>query len=124
MWCDSFSVTLLIVGVSNYAGERSAISRGNFALPSMNSYRARVTISCPDRGETAGKLVLLPQSLQELLDIGSRKFGCKFTKITTVEGAEVEDIDLIRDGDHLVLVPDNPSNALPKGTEVDSRGKD
>ncbi|KAK4768960.1 hypothetical protein SAY86_027110 [Trapa natans] len=92
-------------------GDRNSISRGNCALQNMNTYRPRVTISCPGKGETGGKLVLLPRSLQELLQIGSSKFGCEFTKITTIEGAEVEDIDLIRDGDHLVLIAKDPSNA-------------
>ncbi|KAK4793241.1 hypothetical protein SAY86_023676 [Trapa natans] len=91
-------------------GGRSSISRSNFAPPNMNTYRARVTISCPDKGETASKLVLLPQSLQDLLQVGSSKFGCKFAKITTLEGAEVDDIDLIRDGDHLLLIANDPTN--------------
>lgn len=98
-------------------------SRGNFAHSIVNSYRARVVISCPDIGETAGKLVQLPQSVQELLQIGSKKFGYEFTKVTTVEGAEVEDIDLVRDGDHLILVADNSGRAQSIGVE-ESRGED
>lgn len=67
------------------------------------SYPARVTISCPEKGEVEGKLILLPKSLQELLDIGAKKFGFFPTRILTKEGAEIEDLELIRDGDHLVL---------------------
>lgn len=62
-----------------------------------------MTLSCPEKGEVAGKLVLLPQSLQELLDIGAKKFGFSPTKVLTKEGAEIEDIEVVRDGDHLVL---------------------
>ncbi|KAJ9167773.1 hypothetical protein P3X46_019369 [Hevea brasiliensis] len=72
-------------------------------FPTM-SYPARVTISCPEKGEVDGKLILLPKSLQELLDIGAKKFGFFPTKILSKEGAEIEDLELIRDGDHLVLV--------------------
>lgn len=73
----------------------------------MSSYLARVTLSCPEKGEVAGKLVLLPDSLQELLDIGAKKFGFLPNKVLTKEGSQVEDIEIIRDGDHLVLVSDD-----------------
>ncbi|KAK7352736.1 hypothetical protein VNO80_18164 [Phaseolus coccineus] len=67
----------------------------------------RVIISCPEKGEHAGKLVLLPKSLEELLDIGASKFAISPTKILTTEGAEVDHINLIRDGDHLVIAGDD-----------------
>ncbi|XP_072992094.1 potassium channel AKT1-like isoform X2 [Typha latifolia] len=70
-------------------------------------HRSRVTISCPEKGNTAGKLVLLPESLKELLDIGAKKFGCLPTKVLTKDGAEIDDVNLLRDGDHLVLVSDD-----------------
>lgn len=72
----------------------------------MNRYPPRVTLSCPEKGEAGGKLVFLPESLAELIDIGAKKFGFRPTKLLTKEGAEVEDIELVRDGDHLVLVGD------------------
>lgn len=65
-----------------------------------------MTLSCPEKGEVAGKLVPLPKSLQELVELGAKKFGFPATKIVTKEGAEIEDIELIRDGDQLVLVSD------------------
>ncbi|KAG8381895.1 hypothetical protein BUALT_Bualt05G0020400 [Buddleja alternifolia] len=63
--------------------------------------RDRVIISC--HGDEAGRLVFLPGSLQELLDLGYQKFGFYPTKILTKEGALIEDFDMIRDGDHLFL---------------------
>ncbi|XWS17181.1 hypothetical protein CRYUN_Cryun33cG0046100 [Craigia yunnanensis] len=68
---------------------------------------ARVVISCPGKGETTGKLVLLPGSFQELLDIGAKKFGIFAAKVVSKEGAEIDDIEVIRDGDHLVFVSDS-----------------
>lgn len=68
-----------------------------------------MTISCPEKGEVAGKLVMLPKSLQELLNAAAQKFGFSPTKILTKEGAEIDDIDLIRDGDHLILISDSAS---------------
>ncbi|KAL5228796.1 hypothetical protein ABZP36_017061 [Zizania latifolia] len=67
----------------------------------------RVTISCPEKENTAGKLVLLPQTLNKLLELGAKKFDFVSTKVLTVEGAEVDEVELIRDGDHLVLVSDD-----------------
>ncbi|TQD90503.1 hypothetical protein C1H46_023941 [Malus baccata] len=65
---------------------------------------ARVTISCPEKGEVKGKLVLLPQSYEELLEMGAKKFGFSPAKIVSKDGAGIDDIDVIRDGDHLVFV--------------------
>ncbi|KAK7351402.1 hypothetical protein VNO77_10833 [Canavalia gladiata] len=63
----------------------------------------RVTLSCLEKGEHVGKLVLVPNSIQELLDIGAKKFGISATKVLTTDGAEIDDINLIRDGDHIVI---------------------
>ncbi|KAL6215152.1 hypothetical protein ACLB2K_014583 [Fragaria x ananassa] len=73
---------------------------------SKSKYPARVTISCQEKSGTSSKLVVLPESLEQLLEIGAKKFQFCPTKVLTKEGAEVEDIELVRDGDHLVLVGD------------------
>lgn len=65
---------------------------------------ARVIISCPEKGEVSGKLVRLPGSFKELLELGTLKFGISDPKVRTKEGAGVDDIDVIRDGDHLTFV--------------------
>ncbi|KAL3566165.1 hypothetical protein D5086_031580 [Populus alba] len=104
---DNFHNSL--VGMMSVAstGENDIISSpARFTGFASLNCRARVTLSCPDKGEVAGKIVALPHSLQELLDIGSKKFGCNASKILTKEGAEIEDIEVLRDGDHLVLVSD------------------
>ncbi|KAL5716030.1 hypothetical protein ACHQM5_017770 [Ranunculus cassubicifolius] len=52
-----------------------------------------------------GKLIALPDSLQELLRIADNKFGgYNPTKIVNGENAEIDDISIIRDGDHLFLL--------------------
>uniref|UniRef100_A0A0D9V4Z9 Potassium channel n=1 Tax=Leersia perrieri TaxID=77586 RepID=A0A0D9V4Z9_9ORYZ len=48
-----------------------------------------------------GKLILLPDSLQELMKLSENKFGKAASGVLTVEGAEIEDIEVVRDGDHL-----------------------
>lgn len=51
--------------------------------------------------------MLLPGSLQELLDLGYQKFGFYPTEILTKDGALIEALAVIRDGDHLVLANDD-----------------
>ncbi|XP_050283173.1 potassium channel AKT1-like [Quercus robur] len=68
------------------------------------SKASRVTISCPEKEQASGKLVLLPGSFQELLDIAAKKFGILPSKVLSKDGAEIDDIEAIRDGDHLIFV--------------------
>jgi potassium channel len=51
----------------------------------------------------AGKLVFLPGSMRELRRVAEAKLGEVVTTVLTVDGAEVEDIDVLRDGDHLFV---------------------
>nr|KYP36572.1 Potassium channel AKT1 [Cajanus cajan] len=81
---------------------RQTYESSNISKVNVNE-SIRVTISCPEKGEHARKLVLLPKSLEELLDIGARKFDISVTKIVTADRAEVDDLNLIRDGDHLII---------------------
>ncbi|CAM0881894.1 unnamed protein product [Alopecurus aequalis] len=89
------------------------LSRG-LAATGAPSYRQdhqkpliRVIISCPEKGNTAGKLVVLPRTMQDLLQLGAKKFDMMPTKVLTIEGAEVDEVELIRDGDRLVLASDD-----------------
>ncbi|TVU27554.1 hypothetical protein EJB05_25575, partial [Eragrostis curvula] len=51
----------------------------------------------------AGKLVRLPDTLQELMRVAAAMFGTAARTVLTVDGAEVDDIRALRDGDHLFL---------------------
>ncbi|GFY96936.1 shaker pollen inward K+ channel [Actinidia rufa] len=64
-----------------------------------------------EKGVAGGRLTLLPDSLQELLDIGAQKFGVSPTIVLTIDGALIEDIALIRDGDHIILASDGDLRA-------------
>ncbi|KAL4589734.1 hypothetical protein LXL04_002643 [Taraxacum kok-saghyz] len=66
----------------------------------------RVIVTCPIKGDDQGKLVLLPQTFEGLLDIGVQKFGFLPSRVLNKQGAEIDEIELIRDGDHLVFVGD------------------
>ncbi|KFK41169.1 hypothetical protein AALP_AA2G094700 [Arabis alpina] len=69
----------------------------------------RVTISCPEKDEVTEKLVLLPGSFKELLELGSNKFGIVATKVMSKDNnnAEIDGVDVIRDGDHLIFATDS-----------------
>ncbi|XP_020587798.1 potassium channel AKT6-like [Phalaenopsis equestris] len=55
--------------------------------------------------ENFGKLILLPKSINELLIIGGQKFkGFKPTKVVNKQNAEIDDVNAVRDGDHVYLI--------------------
>ncbi|OMO70282.1 hypothetical protein CCACVL1_19022 [Corchorus capsularis] len=57
------------------------------------------------------KLILLPDSIEELLTMAGQKFGgYTFTKVVNAENAEIDDIHIIRDGDNLFLLQDEGEN--------------
>ncbi|KAK1641544.1 hypothetical protein QYE76_059349 [Lolium multiflorum] len=67
----------------------------------------RVTISCPEqRGGERRLLLFVPETMQQLLELGGNRFGFEPTRVVTGDGAEVEDVRLVRDGDYLLLVSD------------------
>ncbi|XP_058196146.1 potassium channel KAT3-like [Rhododendron vialii] len=52
-----------------------------------------------------GKLIILPDSLEELLRIAGEKFGDhSLTKVVNAENAEIDDLSVVRDGDTLFLL--------------------
>ncbi|GER35981.1 potassium channel [Striga asiatica] len=86
-------------------GMMSAVggSAGEFGVAENGKYVARVTVSCPEKGDSAGKLVVLPGSFRELMEIGERKYGVSGGSVLREDGAVIDDIELIRDGDRLVF---------------------
>ncbi|CAN4080198.1 unnamed protein product [Withania somnifera] len=52
-----------------------------------------------------GKLIILPDSLEELYRVAGQRFGgYDFKRAVNAENAEIDDIDVIRDGDHLFFL--------------------
>ncbi|CAA0842083.1 Potassium channel AKT1 [Striga hermonthica] len=76
---------------------------GEFGVVENGKNAARVIVSCPEKGDNAGKLVVLPGSFRELMEIGERKYGLSGGTVFRGDGAVVDDIELIRDGDRLVF---------------------
>jgi hypothetical protein len=90
----------------------SHVSRheGGGGVPSRRERhaRVRVTISCPEQGGSGArrKLVFMPETVAQLVELGGSTFGFAPTRAVTTDGAEVDDPRLVRDGDHLLLVTD------------------
>ncbi|KAL5559284.1 hypothetical protein UlMin_035495 [Ulmus minor] len=111
--CNFRNSLIGMMSAANFDETETVGGRGSFASSrNMNHYQARVTLSCPEKGEVAGKLVHLPESLEEILEIGGKKFNFVPTKVFTKEGAEIEDIELVRDGDYLVLASDGGNEIM------------
>ncbi|KAJ4976161.1 hypothetical protein NE237_001267 [Protea cynaroides] len=103
---DNFHNSLFGIMSAAHASERAKISpTGHASCTKTSEYcPARVTISYHGVGDVNRKLVHLPDSFPKLLGICTQKFGFRPTKILSRDGAEIDEIEVIRDGDHLVLV--------------------
>uniref|UniRef100_A0A151UI66 Potassium channel n=1 Tax=Cajanus cajan TaxID=3821 RepID=A0A151UI66_CAJCA len=90
-----------------YTNTYSSTSNHRTERETERFFKKRVTIHFHGKHKTTmqeqhGKLIILPDSLEELLHIAGEKFGVsKPTKVITRENAEIDDISVIRDGDHL-----------------------
>ncbi|XP_071705090.1 potassium channel KAT3-like [Rutidosis leptorrhynchoides] len=56
-----------------------------------------------DKRKDTGKLVQLPESVTELLDLTEMKLGKRGSVILMKDGSQVEDIDVLRENDHLFI---------------------
>ncbi|KAI6705856.1 hypothetical protein NL676_008818 [Syzygium grande] len=76
------------------------------------STKKRVTIHMPvpKYGSSSlrqpAKLIVLPDSMEDLLKVAGEKFGCdhRSAKLVNAENAEIDDIEVIRDHDHLFFL--------------------
>ena len=50
--------------------------------------------------------MFVPETMLQLLELGGNKFGFATTRVITSDDAEIDDVRLVRDGDHLLLVSD------------------
>lgn len=70
----------------------------------------------PEPPMKSPKLMLLPVSWEELIKVASHRFGFVPVKILSQDGAEIEEIDVVRDGDHLYIVGEEELNTLKQRT--------
>ncbi|XP_057787651.1 potassium channel AKT1-like isoform X2 [Salvia miltiorrhiza] len=72
-------------------------------LSSVEEAPARITVTCPEKGDVGGKLVVRPGSLEELKEMGAKRYGASFVRVLGKGGAEIDDIQVVRDGDRLAF---------------------
>ncbi|XP_074281035.1 potassium channel AKT1-like [Silene latifolia] len=83
------------------------VDQGNYPRQVVAS---RVIVSGLQEGVLVRKLIVLPNSYEDLLDVIANKFGFYPTQIQTECGAVIDSIEVIRDGDHLVLTKDSTND--------------
>ncbi|KAG5407559.1 hypothetical protein IGI04_013678 [Brassica rapa subsp. trilocularis] len=54
-------------------------------------------------GDSNGRLIILPDSLPLLFDLAEKKLGKRGSTIVMVDGAHVEQLDVLRENDHLYI---------------------
>ncbi|XP_061950579.1 potassium channel KAT3 isoform X2 [Populus nigra] len=54
-------------------------------------------------GDTNGKLIHLPDSIEDLFNVAEKKFGKRGNKILMEDGSEVEELDALRENDRLFI---------------------
>ncbi|CAN1249108.1 Potassium channel KAT1 [Linum perenne] len=104
--------TVSIESAKATANATSSISSYLHDVDENKFTKKRVTIHMKHRDERTsnrwGKLIVLPDSLETLLNIAGDKFGgYTFGKVTNAENAEIDDVHVIRDGDHLFFLEDH-----------------
>ncbi|XP_074563514.1 potassium channel KAT3-like isoform X2 [Curcuma longa] len=80
-------------------------NNGYVERKASEEHSKRVTIHMANlERHLMAKMILLPTTLEELLRIGGEKFvGHHPTRVVNGEDAEIDDIRVVRDGDHLYL---------------------
>ncbi|XP_010432685.1 PREDICTED: potassium channel KAT3 [Camelina sativa] len=56
-----------------------------------------------NNGDSSGRLIILPDSIQLLFDLAEKKLGKRGSTIAMANGAHVEQIDALRENDHLYI---------------------
>ncbi|KAG6428607.1 hypothetical protein SASPL_112860 [Salvia splendens] len=90
------------------------VLRDNDRIVFASTRESRVTITCPEKGDDAGKLMVLPRSFEELKWVGVKIYGASFVRVLTEKGNEINDINMVRDNDHIIFATykrDEESNA-------------
>nr|GMD48948.1 potassium channel KAT3-like isoform X2 [Ipomoea batatas] len=94
---------------SNNGGQNQQENRNHTTFASTGTVLTRVIIHGhhPNDDElkdgSRGKLIHLPNSIEELLSIAENRFGKRGSKVFMGNGSEVEDIGALRENDHLYI---------------------
>ncbi|XP_022982056.1 potassium channel KAT3-like [Cucurbita maxima] len=77
-------------------------------FPPTNPIRVIIHGHHPDEstedGNSMGKLILLPKSIEKLFGLAGKRFGKRGSSILMADGSKIEDLNVLREGDHLFFV--------------------
>ncbi|KAK6781911.1 hypothetical protein RDI58_019707 [Solanum bulbocastanum] len=88
----------------SYSGNRSQTgAKGGKSIKKRVTIHKRNNINSLQ--EQNGKLIILPDTLEELFRMAGQRFGeYNLKKVVNAEDVEIDEIDVIRDGDHLFFL--------------------
>lgn len=94
--------------------ERTNNGSSSYYHPRVSIYRGHPLVRKESCCNEAGRLMRLPNSLEELKNIAGEKFGldARNARVTDEEGAEIDSIEVIRDNDKLFISLIEDSNSL------------
>ncbi|KAL1547753.1 hypothetical protein AAHA92_16071 [Salvia divinorum] len=61
-----------------------------------------ITITCLEKGDVAGKLLVVPRTFEELKQVGVKVYGAHYVRVLDEEGNEINDVRVLRNGDRIV----------------------
>ncbi|KAL8115965.1 potassium channel KAT3 isoform X2 [Apium graveolens] len=91
---------------SNYGQGENIETRVDPASSSTFPMRLVIHGHHPDietEDEVTGKLIHLPESMEDLLILAEKKFGKRGNTVVMADGSQVEELDALRENDHLYI---------------------
>ncbi|GLU01394.1 hypothetical protein SLE2022_187040 [Rubroshorea leprosula] len=95
-------------GASDFSGDANAEGTQETFSSLPRTFRTRVIIHEHHPNESAadkmGKLIYLPDSVEDLLRLAEKKFGKQGSTILMADGSQVEELNALRENDHLFII--------------------
>ncbi|VVA15002.1 PREDICTED: potassium channel [Prunus dulcis] len=87
----------------NFHGDTNMEETNETSTPGAITLRVIIHGHHPDEGDTNGKLIHLPESMEDLLRLAEKKLGKRGSTVVMGDGSQVEELDALRDNDHLFI---------------------
>ncbi|XP_008219833.1 PREDICTED: potassium channel KAT3 [Prunus mume] len=89
--------------LANFHGDTNMEETNETSTPGAITLRVIIHGHHPDEGDTNGKLIHLPESMEDLLRLAEKKLGKRGSTVVMADGSQVEELDALRDNDHLFI---------------------
>ncbi|CAB4266628.1 unnamed protein product [Prunus armeniaca] len=89
--------------LTNFHGDTNMEETNETSTPGAITLRVIIHGHHPDEGDTNGKLIHLPESMEDLLRLAEKKLGKRGSTVVMADGSQVEELDALRDNDHLFI---------------------